>query len=140
MEMGRHKTILVESLPEGWQQKLFDLAKQGASIKEMRVELGLVHSSFYRLLDDCPEFKEFIEELRDVAQVWWERQGRRFVTENNSGGQTAWIFQMKNRFPDDYRDRKEIDHQSTDGTLTPVSKVTIEVIDATQNQSDQASS
>jgi hypothetical protein len=138
--MTRIATRTPENLPDGWYETLYDAAAQGASKLEMATLLGLPERTFYKMRKDYPEFDTAIQELAQVAQVWWERQGRSLVTGDTSGNATAFIFQMKNRFPQDYRDRKEIDHQSTDGTLTPVSKVTIEVIDATQNQSDQATS
>lgn len=136
--MGRIRENTPDKLPEGWYESLLECARQGASICEMAAELGLARSSFYLMADEFPEFKATIEDLRQISQVWWERQGRRFVTENNSGGSVAWIFQMKNRFPDDYRDKREIAHDLS--SQRPVERVTIEVIHAAQDPSDETAS
>lgn len=48
---------------------------------------------------------------RGHAQEWWETTGQGQSRGKYDGGSAASLtFMMKNQFPDDYRDRREIDH------------------------------
>jgi hypothetical protein len=137
-KLGRPPTRTPENLPEGWYDLLYAAAEQGASKTEMASLLKLPKRTFDKMRENYPEFAEQCEQLSHVAQVWWERTGRKLVTGEISGSASAFIFQVKNRFPEDYRDKQEIDHGVT--KHNPVSKVTIEVIDAAQDKSDETAS
>ena len=100
--------------------KVIDLGREGASKAEMAYALGVARSTFDLWEQQHPEFSEAVKTAVDLAQGWWESQGRKAVF----GGvpnfnATAFIFTMKNRFPSDWRDKQEVDHQSSDGSMTP---------------------
>lgn len=113
--VGRPRTT-VKDLPEGWEQILMDCGQDGGSAVEMRCLLGVGESAWYTLLEDSDDFRRTVKEAQALCEVWWERQGRRMTVEG-SGNATVWIFNMKNRFG--WRDKTEIDHQSSDGSLGP---------------------
>ena len=46
------------------------------------------------------------------AQAWWEDLGQRGVTMGKDFCPAAWIFQVKNRFHKDYRDKHELEHET----------------------------
>ncbi len=48
-------------------------------------------------------------DAKDLAQAWWEDQGQNGLSMGKDFNATAFIFQMKNRFSDDYRDRHEVE-------------------------------
>ena len=57
-----------------------------------------------------PEFSIAVKEALRVSQAWWEEKGREATFGAHPGyNATSYIFQMKNRFGEDWRDRKEVD-------------------------------
>ena len=58
-----------------------------------------------------PEFSDAVKRGLQRAQVWWESQGRLATFGGFDGfNATSYIFQMKNRFKEDWRDKQETEH------------------------------
>jgi hypothetical protein len=92
-------------------QKVIDLGKEGASKAEMAFALGCARSTFALWEEAHQEFSEAVKTAVGFSQGWWESQGRKAVfgaTPNFNA--TAFIFNMKNRFPADWRDKVEQEH------------------------------
>lgn len=86
---------------EDWRSTLLGMYKQGASDREVMVELGLSKGAWQLLLGESASLYSDFEELVDLGRLcsyaWWERQGRTNLM--TSKFQTAlWTIQMKNRF------------------------------------------
>lgn len=113
--VGRPRTT-TDDLPENWHELMRDCGQEGGSAVEARCLLGIGESAWETLLTDSEEFRRTEKERQALCEVWWERQGRR-MTSGGDGNATVWIFNMKNRFG--WRDKQEIDHSSTDGSMTP---------------------
>lgn len=55
------------------------------------------------------EFSEAIKRGEQLSQGWWERKAREAaVGINTDANATMMIFNLKNRFPDAWRDKKEL--------------------------------
>lgn len=75
-----------------------------------------------RYMRDFPEDfpAEKIAEAMRANALEWERIGMDGARGKIAGfNAAAWIFNMKNRFKEDWRDKHDIDHQSSDGSMTP---------------------
>jgi len=86
---------------EDWRSTLLGMYKQGASDREVMVELGLSKGAWQLLLGESASLYSDFEELVDLGRLcsyaWWERQGRTNLMTTKF--QTAlWTIQMKNRF------------------------------------------
>lgn len=93
---------------------------EGEGVIDVCVELGIHKDTFYEWEKNNPDFSDAVKTFRANSQQWWERVGRNAVIgEVNGFNATAWIFNMKNRFKDDWRDKVEQDLSSSDGTMTP---------------------
>lgn len=58
-----------------------------------------------------PEFSDAVKRGLQKSQIWWERQGRLATFGGTEGfNATSYIFHMKNRFKDDWRDKVENEH------------------------------
>lgn len=125
--VGRPRTT-VKDLPPNWKDLMIDCGQEGGSAVEARCLLGIGESAWETLLEDSEEFRGTEKQRQALCEVWWERRGRK-MAEGDDGNATVWIFNMKNRFG--WRDKQEIDHSSTDGTMTPKP-----AIDATQLSTD----
>lgn len=91
--------------------KVIELAKVGASKAEMALELDIAYSTFDVWQNDIPEFSDAVKRAERISQGWWEREGRIATFGGKDGfNATSYIFQMKNRFSEDWRDKRETEH------------------------------
>lgn len=88
--------------------KVIDLGREGASKAEMAFALGVARNTLDNWAAAHPEFLSAVKEAVSLAQGWWEAEGRKAVFGAKPGfNATAYIFTMKNRFPDDWKDKRE---------------------------------
>lgn len=104
MGAGRPKKTL-DCLPDGWQELVIEMAKEGASDVEIRAELDISDDLWYRFIEEEPEFSLTIKRAKRYCQAWWEKHGRKLATGESNGNPASWMFNMKNRFK--WRDRPE---------------------------------
>ena len=90
--------------------RVIEIAEEnlGASLTEIAVKLGIARSTLYLWKDRNPDFSDALKATQEIAQVWYEEMGRKGMKGELPGfNATSMIFQMKNRFGNEYRDRKE---------------------------------
>lgn len=88
--------------------KVIELGREGASKAEMAFALGVARNTLDNWAATHPEFLSAVKEAVSLAQGWWEAEGRKAVFGAKPGfNATAYIFTMKNRFPDDWKDKRE---------------------------------
>jgi hypothetical protein len=84
------------------------MGQEGKTWTAIAATIGVARETLYDWMDKKPDFSDAMKQSRHMAQLWWEDtlQGQsRGAFEG--GNATAAIFAMKNQFPDDYRDRRE---------------------------------
>lgn len=92
-------------------EKVIELGKIGASQHEMSLELDIDWTTFADWRDNNPEFSKAVSKAVSFAQAWWEKSGRIATFGGHEGfNATSFIFNMKNRFKDDWRDKVETDN------------------------------
>jgi transposase len=102
-------------------QIALDLMRDGASIVEVCAEIGINRDTLYDWIN--PESERFNQEFSDtikngkqLCQAWWEKKGREATFNDQGFNATSYIFNMKNRFKDDWKDKHEVD-QKTETTI-----------------------
>ena len=88
-------------------EKVIECGKQGMSIEETCVEVGISDDSWYRWSSEeagHPEFSEAIKEHKSLCHAWWLKHGRTQL-ENQKFSATLWYMNMKNRFG--WKDRSD---------------------------------
>ena len=97
------------------------LGSNGEGMAEAWAELGISRQTFYDWQKAHPEFLDAVNGMKARSQAWWERNGRlaTFGMRDEAFNATAFIFNMKNRFGEDWRDKVEQAHTSPDGSMTP---------------------
>lgn len=85
-------------------KKVIDLGREGASKAEMALELDLARSTFDLYEHEHKEFSEAVKQAVALSQGWWEKNGRLAVFNSKDFNATAYIFNMKNRFKEDWSD------------------------------------
>ncbi len=85
------------------------LGQTGASKAEMAVEIGVARSTFSLWEGAHPEFSEAVKFAVEISQAWWEREGRSATFGGKEGfNATSYIFQMKNRFREEWNDTQRV--------------------------------
>lgn len=121
--MARPKKGL-ETLPNDWKELVEEAYTEGSSDVEIRAMLRISEDLWYRWLDEEPEFSQTIKRCRQLCQAYWERMAREAaVGINKDANPTMMIFNLKNRFPSDWKDKRETDHTSSDGSMSPPTRI-----------------
>lgn len=90
-------------------QTVVDCGKQGKGPAEMASEIGVSRQTMWNWTKKHQDFFDALKRAYDEGLAWWERKGREGSMGQIQGfNSTAYIFQMKNRFRDEWRDK--IDH------------------------------
>ncbi len=86
-------------------ERVIELGKEGASVVEMAVEIGVARSTLEGEWPlNHPEFSEALAHARECSQMWWEKAGRIGMIENNINS-SIWSRSMAARFPNDWREK-----------------------------------
>ena len=99
--------------------RIKELAREGAGFAEMAADIGISLETWRDWQDKespryNPIFSEAVKEARGLSLAWWEKQGRvsTFAAGPNFNA-TSYIFQMKNRFREEWSDRVVQDQNVT---------------------------
>lgn len=90
----------------------------GASLTSFAAEVGVARSTINVWMEHNPEFSESVKIAKAKCAAWWEKLGRSGA-QGGDANPTLVIFGLKNMAADDWRDRKELDHRSPDGSMSP---------------------
>lgn len=102
-------------------EQLIEHLSGGASIASFAASIGVARSTVHQWAEDYPEFSDALKVAKARCAAWWEARLRAIAIEGGApGAATAVIFGLKNMASDDWREKQEIDHKSSDGSMTPV--------------------
>lgn len=98
-------------LPE-YCERVIELGKEGASVVEMAHEVGVSRLTLETNWPAAhPEFLAALEQARLASQTWWEKKGRENL-EKNVFQASVWSRSMAARFPNDWREKSEVQHSA----------------------------
>ena len=101
----KYKKQFAEDLP-----KMF---RNGESVAEVCVQLGVSRDSFYYWVNNYPEFKEAYDLGKLHSEAWWSKLGRAGALGERKIQPAVWVFTMKNKFG--WRDQPEPDSSESAG-------------------------
>ena len=104
-----------------------EFLSEGYSVKALAGHIGVNYSTLYQWSYDYPEFSDALKSGQAASALWWERALRQVAT-TGDGNASAAIFGVKNRSQEEWRDKIEQDHTSSDGSMQSVDRVQIEVV------------
>lgn len=88
-------------------EAVIDAGAEGMTLAEMANEIGVNRSTMREWMETHSEFSAAVKSGLDKAQAWWEQKGREATFGAIDGyNATSYIFQMKNRFKEDWADTK----------------------------------
>lgn len=92
--------------------------RDGASLTSFAAEIDVARSTINVWMDEHPEFSEAVTRAKAKCAAWWERVGRNLAA-TGEGNATMCVFGLKNMSADDWREKQEVDHTNSDGSLKP---------------------
>lgn len=102
-------------------QMLIDHGKEGKSFESFAGKIGITKDTLYNWFEDHKEFSDAKKQCVEFSRTWWEsksiealeeideydEKGKRIYSKKINP--TVLIFNMKNRFRDQWQDRIEVD-------------------------------
>jgi len=93
---------------------------EGASITSFAASIDVARDTITEWMTVHPEFSAAVKRAKAKCAAWWEDKGRKGAQNGAApGANTLVIFGLKNMAPDDWRDTSQVDHRSSDGSMTP---------------------
>ena len=112
--------------PEWMIDAVLEVGRFGGSKEKMAVACRISKETLYEWMEQHKEFSDAVKEATDLSQVWWENAGQSgmlgMVEGFNSSG---WQFNMKTRFPDNYREVRVTELNNTGAPLIDARSITI---------------
>lgn len=91
---------------------------EGYSTKAFAGHIGVSLSTVYKWMEEHDEFSEAIKAAQAAGAMWWEKTLKQ-VASTGDGNASAAIFGVKNRSQEEWKDKHDFDHSSSDGSMTP---------------------
>ena len=118
--------------PTKYEQRFCDMGiehmSEGASITSFAAEIGVCRATITVWMDEHPEFLAAVKAGKAKCAAWWEKLGRLGASGAQPVNPTLVVFGLKNMSPDEWRDKQEHDHTSSDKSMTP--NFTVEFVNA----------
>lgn len=108
---------------ESYCEEVVEFLKDGYSVAAFAGHIGVAVSTVRLWMSEHPEFSGAVKEGQAAAILWWEQRARE-VAQGRDGNPTTIIFGLKNRAPDEWRDKTETEHS---GAVT-VTKIEREIV------------
>ena len=90
-----------------------NMFKNGESVAEVCMQLGVSRDTFYYWVNNYEEFAEAYDMAKMYSEAWWSKLGRAGALGQSKIQPTVWIFNMKNKFG--WRDQTPADDGSEHG-------------------------
>lgn len=85
-----------------------EILSSGKSLAAVCAALNVCRDTLYEWRDTHPDFAKALKIGLQHAQAYWEQIGEDGITgKYEKFGGAPWMFTMKNRFRDDYKEDKE---------------------------------
>lgn len=84
-------------------EKVIEYMSQGDSKTAVAAKLDISKETLYEWVNTIPEFSYALKKGMNLCQQWWEDLGKEVILQGQ-GNAAVWIFNMKNRFRDDWSD------------------------------------
>ena len=97
-------------------EEILQLMASGLSLAASAAELGFHRQRVYEWMERHPEFADTVKLAQGKRQLFLER---RLLSANEGPVVTSTIFALKNAGPEDWRDKREVEHT---GEMTVSSK------------------
>jgi len=127
---GGRPTKYTEDLPDA----LLNALAAGKSVTQFAAQIGVHRATIYSWAERHPEFSDALSRGQEASQAYWEDQLQKMMYSREVNAPLVKLY-FANRF--NWHDKAEVDNKSSDGSMKAVDRVTIEVVGADENSSEQ---
>jgi hypothetical protein len=99
-------------------ERVIEMGKQGKSLVQIAVSLGVVRQTVRNWGDEHPEFLAALTRAREESQAWWEGMGQEGLVMQGFNA-SLWGKNVSCRFPDDWTDKTKQELSGPDGGPIP---------------------
>lgn len=97
---------------------------EGASLTSFAASVDVSRDTVSEWASAHPDFSVAVKVGKAKCAAWWEKRNRQSAESGAPpGANTLIIFGLKNMAPDEWADKQQIDHSSSDGSMTPQAPV-----------------
>lgn len=111
-------------------EQILKLMEEGLSLAAAAAEINIHRQRVYEWVERYPDFADTVKLAQAKRQLFLER---RLLSAEIGPVVTSSIFALKNAGPLDWRDRTEVDHQSSDGSVAPT-KIVVQGVAAKKDE------
>lgn len=86
-----------------------DLGRQGKSRTQIAAFLNVCRNTLSNWEEQHPDFLRAMSRAREYSMAWWEEAGQKGMFFGAMFNDRAWSLQVRNRFPDDYKESRELE-------------------------------
>ena len=101
--------------------KIMEVAEYGGSVVEMAEACDVVQTTLESWADAHPEFLDALTRAKQKSRTWFEKAGRDGMYLGKQFNAQVWTRKMMSRYPNEYCERKQLDHTSSDKSMSPAS-------------------
>lgn len=126
-------------------QMLIDHMETGLSFESFAAEIDVCEDTIYTWAKEIPEFSEAKKKAFSKNRSFWEKLSVKYIVNQSefhedkanktktststSLNSSVYIFNMKNRFPKEWRDRQEIESTNTQNVSVTDFTTVVEVLE-----------
>lgn len=108
--------------------QVLQLGREGKSRVQIAAALDVSIASLQRWEDVYPEFRVATTRARDLSQAWFEDRAQEGIHLGPAFNDRLWSLQVRNRFPDAFKDKSELALGAAGGTGGTGGKGTFTVV------------
>lgn len=97
-------------------EEILTRMEQGLSLAASAADLNVHRQRVYEWVERYPEFADTVKLAQAKRQLFLEK---RLLTADVGPVVTSTIFALKNAGAEDWREKQEVDHTSSDGSMSP---------------------
>ena len=127
--VGRPK-ISIDEFPKDWKEHLLRMGADGMLDVDIKAYLNISNDTFYRLMEEEPQFSEIVSQMRTLSHVWWVNISRNSFANGTSKQVNSQLYSLilRNRFKDEWNAENKIDITTQGEKIDSNKKIEIEII------------
>lgn len=127
--VGRPK-ISIDEFPKNWKEELIRMGNEGMLDIDIKVYLNISNDTFYRLMNEEPEFSEIVSRMRQLSHAWWVAISRNSFTQGTSKQVNSQLYSLvlRNRFKDEWNAENKVDITTGGEKIDSNKKIEIEIV------------
>jgi predicted DNA-binding protein YlxM (UPF0122 family) len=93
-------------------ETIMKCGQDGMSVAEMAKACGVAKDTIYQWVKAHEDFSDAFTRAKALSQSWWEEQARLglYTRDGVSLNSGLWSRSMAARFPEDYTEKKQLEH------------------------------